>query len=105
MEILIKKLIKQLEHINSRLSRIEKKVDNSHFDEPQYEDSYDELLDEAIRLVVESGTASASFLQRRMQIGYARAARLLDLMEEKGIVGPSKGATPRDVLVDKYLEN
>lgn len=60
----------------------------------------DELLGEAKRIVVESGTASASFLQRRMKVGYARAARLLDLMEEQGIVGPSRGAKPRDILVD-----
>lgn len=60
----------------------------------------DELLGEAKQLVVESGTASASFLQRRMKVGYARAARLLDLMEEEGVVGPSNGAKPRDILVD-----
>lgn len=63
------------------------------------EDS-DGLMDEAKQLVVESGTASASFLQRRLKIGYARAARLLDLMEEEGIVGPGRGAKPRDILVD-----
>lgn len=60
----------------------------------------DELLDEAKQLVIESGTASASFLQRRMKIGYARAARLLDLMEEGGVIGPSNGAKPRDILMD-----
>jgi len=60
----------------------------------------DELFEEAQRTVIEAGTASASFLQRRMKVGYARAARLLDLMEEQGIVGPSRGAKPRDILVD-----
>lgn len=60
----------------------------------------DELLEEAKRLVVESNIASASFLQRRMQVGYARAARLLDLMQAEGIIGPAKGAKPRDILVD-----
>jgi S-DNA-T family DNA segregation ATPase FtsK/SpoIIIE len=63
-------------------------------------DSSDDLLSEAKQLVVESGTASASFLQRRLKVGYARAARLLDLMEEQGIVGPARGAKPRDILVD-----
>jgi len=64
----------------------------------------DPMLQEAKKLVVDSGTASASFLQRRMQVGYARAARLLDLMEEEGIIGPTKGAKPRDILVDSIPE-
>jgi len=59
----------------------------------------DPLLEEAKNLVIESGRASASFLQRRLEVGYARAARLLDLMEEEGIVGPGRGAKPRDILV------
>jgi len=62
----------------------------------------DPMLDEAKQLVVESGTASATFLQRRLKIGYARAARLLDLLEEEGIVGPGRGAKPRDILMDSY---
>jgi S-DNA-T family DNA segregation ATPase FtsK/SpoIIIE len=65
----------------------------------------DDLLSEAKQLVVESGTASASFLQRRLKVGYARAARLLDLMEEQGIVGPARGAKPRDILVDSVDYN
>jgi S-DNA-T family DNA segregation ATPase FtsK/SpoIIIE len=65
----------------------------------------DDLLPEARKLVVETGTASASFLQRRMKVGYARAARLLDLMEEGGIVGPSRGAKPRDILVDSISDD
>jgi len=60
----------------------------------------DSMLPDAKKLVVETGTASASFIQRRLSVGYARAARLLDLMEEEGIVGPSRGAKPRDILVD-----
>ena len=63
--------------------------------------SDDDLFDEAKKLVIESGKASASYLQRRLRIGYARAARLIDLMEEGGIVGPGEGAKPRDILVDK----
>jgi S-DNA-T family DNA segregation ATPase FtsK/SpoIIIE len=59
----------------------------------------DELFDEAKQLVIASGKASASLLQRRLRVGYARAARLLDLMEEAGIVGPADGAKPRDVFV------
>ncbi|MFA6603865.1 MAG: DNA translocase FtsK [Patescibacteria group bacterium] len=62
-------------------------------------DGDDELLDEAKETVVKAGKASASYLQRRLKIGYARAARLLDLLEERGIIGPGDGAKPRQVLV------
>jgi len=57
----------------------------------------DPLYEEAKRLVLTTKKASASFLQRRLRIGYARAARLLDMMEERGIVGPPRGAKPREV--------
>ncbi len=57
------------------------------------------LLQEAQDIVVRAGKASASFLQRRMKIGYARAARILDLLEEKGVIGPGDGAKPRDILL------
>ncbi|HSD12284.1 MAG TPA: DNA translocase FtsK, partial [Patescibacteria group bacterium] len=62
-------------------------------------DGEDELLDEARDTVVRAGKASASYLQRRLKIGYARAARLLDLLEERGIIGPGDGAKPRQILV------
>ena len=65
-------------------------------------------LEEAIRLVCQFNTASASFLQRKMSIGYARAARMLDQLEEMGIVGHAEGAKPRDVLVrnaEEFLNN
>jgi S-DNA-T family DNA segregation ATPase FtsK/SpoIIIE len=61
------------------------------------DDSDDELFDEAVRVIREAQKASASLLQRRLKIGYARAARLLDIMEAKGIVGPGEGAKPREV--------
>lgn len=57
----------------------------------------DELYEEAHRVVVSAGRASASLLQRRLRVGYARAARLIDMMEERGIVGPGEGAKPREV--------
>jgi S-DNA-T family DNA segregation ATPase FtsK/SpoIIIE len=63
------------------------------------EENDDELLSLAYKLVVETGKASTSFLQRKLKIGYARAARLLDLLEEKGIVGPAEGSKPRKVLI------
>ena len=59
----------------------------------------DELFDEAARLVVAEGQGSASFLQRRLRIGFSRAARLIDLMERDGLLGPPQGSKPRDVLV------
>ncbi len=62
-------------------------------------DGKDGQLEEAIRLVCQFNTASASFLQRKMSIGYARAARILDQLEEMGIVSHAEGAKPRDVLV------
>ncbi|CAM3388443.1 DNA translocase FtsK [Hydrogenibacillus schlegelii] len=61
----------------------------------------DELFPRAVALVVETKSASVSLLQRRFAIGYARAARLIDLMERHGIVGPYEGAKPRKVLVDR----
>lgn len=61
----------------------------------------DEFLYEAIELVVDSGQASASMLQRRFKIGFNRAARLIDSMQERGIVGQSEGSKPRKVLISK----
>lgn len=61
----------------------------------------DEMLDAAIDVVVESGQASVSMLQRRLKLGYSRAARIVDQMEERGIVGAFEGAKPRQVLVTK----
>lgn len=59
----------------------------------------DEMFDEAARLVVAERQASASFLQRRLRIGFSRAARLIDMMEADGLLGPSQGSKPREVLV------
>ncbi len=61
----------------------------------------DELFDEAVRMVIESNQASVSILQRRMRLGYTRAARLIDAMEAEGIVGPFQGSKPREILVDR----
>jgi S-DNA-T family DNA segregation ATPase FtsK/SpoIIIE len=81
---------------------------------PQYDDSVgkperaaesaevldrDDLFDEAVRFVVQSGQASTSMLQRRFRIGFSRAGRLVDLMERDGIVGPADGSKPREILV------
>lgn len=63
--------------------------------------SEDPLFDEVKKIVLETQKASASFLQRRLRIGYSRAARLIDMLEEKGIVGPADGAKPREVYANK----
>ncbi len=65
----------------------------------------EELFDMALRLILESRKASVSYIQRRMKIGYARAGRIMDMLEEQGIVGPYQGSKPRDLLVDpdEYL--
>jgi S-DNA-T family DNA segregation ATPase FtsK/SpoIIIE len=61
----------------------------------------DDLYDEAARIVVQSGQASISYLQRKLRIGFSRAARLVDMMEMEGLVSPAAGGKPREVLVDK----
>lgn len=65
-------------------------------------DSADPLLEEAIQIAIDAGRVSTSYLQRRMKIGYSRAARILDLLEEMGVVGGSDGAKPREVLVTEW---
>ena len=62
----------------------------------------DDLYDEAARIIVQSGQPSISYLQRRLRIGFSRAARLVDMMEMEGLVSPAVGGTPREVLVDKH---
>ena len=59
------------------------------------------MMPAAIECVIEAGQASTSFLQRRLKLGYARAARLIDQMEERGVVGPFEGSKPRQVLMTR----
>ncbi len=61
----------------------------------------DELYDKAVETVLQSGQASASHLQRRLKLGYARAARIIDQMEGEGLIGPGEGSKPREILVDR----
>jgi len=68
---------------------------------PTVDDDTDELFNEAVRLVVEQDNASVSFLQRKLKIGYARAARIMDQMEEHGVVGPAEKSKPRQILIGK----
>jgi S-DNA-T family DNA segregation ATPase FtsK/SpoIIIE len=66
------------------------------------DDDYDERYDDAVALITKTGQASISMIQRHLRIGYNRAARIIEKMEKEGIVGPSDGAKPRDVLVTSY---
>ena len=66
--------------------------------------STDETFETAVKLVIEARKASTSYLQRRLGIGYSRAAKLIDEMEDRGIVGPTNGSKPREVLISSYDE-
>ncbi len=68
------------------------------------DENRDPLFEDAARLVIEHQNASASFLQRKMSLGYARCARILDELQMAGIIGPVDGATPRKILVSNMSE-
>ena len=70
-----------------------------HAGDSSDDDDDDDLYNDVVEFVITSGKASASLLQRRFKIGYNRAARLVDLLEERGIIGPQNGSKPREVLV------
>jgi S-DNA-T family DNA segregation ATPase FtsK/SpoIIIE len=72
-------------------------VFSSSFEEDDAGDD-DDLYEDARLIVIEAGKASTSYLQRRLKVGYARAARLIDMLEERGIIGAGDGAKPRTVL-------
>ncbi len=61
----------------------------------------DEFYDQAVKVIMESGQASVSILQRRLRLGYTRAARIIDMMEQEGIIGPFEGSKPRKILIDR----
>ena len=75
----------------------DKSILESTLDDEDSEDD-DEMYEEARACVIEAGKASTSYLQRKLKLGYARAARLMDKLEEKGVIGPGDGAKPREVL-------
>jgi len=68
---------------------------------PSQDEDVDEFLEQAVDLVVNDGQASASYIQRKFKVGYARAARIIDQLEERGIIGPHEGSKPRKVLITK----
>ena len=64
----------------------------------------DELYEAAKEAVIAAGKASTSYIQRKLSVGYARAARLIDMLEERSVIGPGSGAKPREILVGKTEE-
>jgi S-DNA-T family DNA segregation ATPase FtsK/SpoIIIE len=78
--------------------KLQKPVASAEIDEPNTED--EELVEQCVEVIRQTNRASVSILQRRLRIGYTRAARIMDLLEERGIVGPPKGSDPREILVD-----
>jgi len=73
-------------------------------EEKEEEEEIDELFQDAVSVIINNNQASISILQRKLRIGYTRAARLIDLMEDKGIVGPYDGRNPRKIMLSKNLQ-
>ena len=90
-----------MEEIEKKAQQTENKGTSSVVEANSEELSGDEMLPAAVDIILETGQASVSMLQRRLKLGYARAARIVDEMEEKGIVGPFAGSKPRAILVTK----
>jgi S-DNA-T family DNA segregation ATPase FtsK/SpoIIIE len=91
-----------LEDIEKKAQQTGKKAASASDPEPNAEEmDGDEMLPAAVDVILETGQASVSMLQRRLKLGYARAARIVDEMEEKGIVGPFQGSKPRAILITK----
>ncbi len=75
----------------------------SPFEGEEEEENYDPLFEKAAEIVMETGTASTSFLQRKLSVGYARGAKIIDQLQEYGVIGPSEGSKPRQVLMNKQM--
>ncbi|MEI6238174.1 MAG: DNA translocase FtsK [bacterium] len=113
-EVEVKKVVKHLvneyqdeliDQINLNAKEAEAGSDavfSSSLEGESLDGNEDELYGEARRIVMESGKASTSLLQRRLRIGYSRAARIMDILEEKGVIGPADGARPREIMDPEY---
>ena len=95
----VKSQVEEVEYADNVMDSIERA--NVPDAEKGNRDLEDELLPEAIELVVHAQQASVSMLQRRFRIGYNRAARIIDMMEDRQIIGPSDGSRPRSVLISE----
>ena len=95
------KKTKAIEYDESVIEEIERNAasESKSDSSSEGEGNGDPMIDEAIKVVVEAGQASTSLLQRRLRLGYARAGRLIDEMEQLGVVGPHEGSKPRQVLI------
>lgn len=89
----------KIKNLEDRITRIEEFLNTFRAYAPV--SGPDPLLEEAKEIIMRYDKASASLLQRRLSVGYARAARILDQIEEMGVIGPGEGAKPRDVLIRK----
>jgi S-DNA-T family DNA segregation ATPase FtsK/SpoIIIE len=83
---------------------IEEAVETQEKKKLGVEQEKDDLYHEAVRIVVETKQASVSMVQRKLRVGYTRAARMIDIMEEEGIVGPYNGSKPREILIEGIEE-
>jgi DNA segregation ATPase FtsK/SpoIIIE, S-DNA-T family len=86
---------------DENVTRGDEEEETREFDESDYDEKYDE----AVAVVTQSGQASISYVQRRLRIGYNRAARLIEMMEHEGVIGPQIGTKPREILVKNYDED
>jgi S-DNA-T family DNA segregation ATPase FtsK/SpoIIIE len=98
-------VVQQKAKYDDRFSLCEEKATAMHNDGGDEEEYEDPLYNEIVEFVVRTQKASASFLQRKYKLGYNRAARIIDLLEERGIVGPQNGSKPREVLIQLEGQN
>lgn len=89
---------------NNLAEDLERSLESAESAIESFSDQDDPLYEEAKKVVIEAKKASASLLQRRLRLGYARAARLLDMLEQRGVVGPADGAKPREVFINEQEE-
>ncbi len=83
------------------IKEINEKIDKPTVELPEVEVSGDdEMIEQALEVIRQTKRASTSSLQRRLRIGYTRAARIMDLLEERGVIGPQESAGPREILID-----
>ena len=91
------------ENIQKEIDEKAVKDKKSPFEGEEEEENYDPLFEKAAEVVIESGTASTSFLQRKLSVGYARGAKIIDQLQDYGVIGPSEGSKPRKVLMNMQM--